>query len=153
MSKIDFSEILKKQVGSAPQPKAIPEGTYFGEIVGLPAMREVQTKEGNKPILTITVALNEAGDDVDEDSLAEAGGLLNGGGEPKRVKMDFWLTDDSLWRYDQFLASMGIENKSYEEAAEDLPGRAVTTFITLNEYEKNGVTRSINNVQRCHARE
>lgn len=153
MAKIDFSEILNKQIGTAPTPRPIPEGTYHGEIVGVPAMRAVNTKEGEKPVLTITVALNEAGDDVDEDSLAEAGGLLSANGEPKRVRTDFWLTEDSLWRYDQFLAGMGIEGKSYQDGAEELPGRAVTVFITLDEYTKNGVTRSINNVQRCVARE
>jgi len=153
MAKLDFSDILNKQVGSAPQPKPIPEGTYHGEIVGLPAQRVVSTKEGDKPILTITIALNEAGDDVDEEALAEGGGLLSAGGEAKRVRMDFWLTEDSLWRYDQFLASLGIEGKTYLEAAEELPGRSVTTFIKLNEYEKNGQTRSINNVDRCFARE
>lgn len=150
---VDFSDILNKQVGSAPAPRPIPEGTYHGEIVGLPAQRVVTTKEGDKPVLSLTLALMEAGDDVDEEALAEAGGLLSNSGEPKRIRQDFWLTEDSLWRYDQFLAGLGIEGKSYLEAAEELPGRAVTVFVTLDEYTKNGQTRQINNVQHCFARE
>ena len=77
---VDFSDILNKQVGSAPAPRPIPEGTYHGEIVGLPAQRVVTTKEGDKPVLTLTLALMEAGDDVDEEALAVLEGFVETGG-------------------------------------------------------------------------
>lgn len=153
MAKIDFSEILSKQVGSAPEPKAIPEGTYFGEIVGVPTLRAQQTKEGEKAIATVTIALNEPGDDVDTDSLSEAGGLMLSNGEPKRVRKDFWLAEDSLYQLDRFLKSMGVEG-NYQEAFEQLPGREVIAYVTLDEYQtKSGDSRSVNNVSRLFAKE
>jgi len=153
MAKIDFTDIMNKQVGSAPAPKPLPEGTYHGEIVGVPTLRTVATKEGDKPIATITIALTETGDDVAEDDLAEAGGLVNNSGEPKRIRHDYWLTEDSLWRFDQLFESLGIQGASYAEAGEQLAGRAVTLYVKLDTYEGKGGTRTVNNVQRLIARE
>lgn len=153
MAKIDFTEIMTKQVGSAPAPKPVPEGTYHGEIVGVPTLRTVQTKEGEKPIATITIAMTEAGDDVAEDELSEAGGLLTANGEPKRIRHDYWLTEDSLWRYDQLFENLGISEGSYADAGEQLAGRAVTLFIKVDTYTGKNGERTVNNVQRLIARE
>lgn len=153
MAKLDFSEILNQQVGSAPKPQPIPEGTYYGEIVGVPAARIAKTKEGEKPLMAVRIALTEADSDVDADELAEAGGLLNASGDAKVVTKEFWIEESSRYQYDGFLEAMGLSG-SYTEAGEQLPGRAVTVFITKDEYQtKSGETRSSNKVSRLFARE
>ena len=79
--------------------------------------------------------------------------MLSNSGEPKRVRKDFWLTDDSRYQLDRFLESLGVTG-SYEEALPQTTGRAVTVFVTLDEYTtKGGDTRQINNIQRLFARE
>lgn len=153
MAKLDFSEILNQQVGSAPKPKPIPEGTYFGTIAGIPTNRIANTKEGEKPIVAFNLALTEPGDDVNQDDLAEAGGLLSPSGDAKRVRKDFWLTDDSRHQLDTFLENLGITG-SYVEAFQAVPGREVMVYITLDSFQsKSGEERQVNNVTRIFARE
>ena len=153
MAKVEFKEILSQQVGSAPTPQPIPEGTYYGQVDGLPTLRLAKTKEGDKPIVVFKFALTEAGDDVDEAALADVGGLLRGDGEPKRVVREFWVDESSRYRLDQFLEGFGFKDMSYEEAFQQMPGMDVQLFVTLEEYTtKTGEARSINNVQRAFAR-
>ena len=70
---INFSEILSKQVGSAPEPKPLPQGTYSGVITKRPDPVTIKTKEGEKGQLYFTIRLTEAQEDVDQDALLEAG--------------------------------------------------------------------------------
>lgn len=157
MSKIDYSAILGLQVGSAPEPKPLPAGTYHGTIAGLPVPRTVETKEGAKVVLTVPIQLSEPGEDVDQDELTEAGGLNGNDGQGKRVRQEFWLDDSSRYQFDRFLAGLGHNAESgvtYQEILEDLPGQAVTVLLSLDDYKaKSGEDRKINNVKRCYARE
>lgn len=56
MSKIDFTNILEIQVGTAKEPKPLPEGTYVGVIAAPPELTTRKTKEGDKPVLQVTVS-------------------------------------------------------------------------------------------------
>lgn len=155
MSNVDFTAILGKQVGTAPEPKPLPSGTYMGVVEGLPTSRIVNTKEGPKGVLTVTVGITEAMDDVDEGSLAEAGGLLRNDGNRKTIRADFWLDEGSLFRLDQFLAGFGWtadSGKTYQDALEELPGKEVTVALESREYQtKSGETRTATDVKRIHA--
>lgn len=155
MAKFDFSDILNRQHGSAPEPKPVPAGTYYGTIEGLPKPREINTKNGIRGILGVRVSLTEAGEDVDEAELAASGGLAMPNGKAKTVTADFWLDEDSLWAFEKFLDSMGFEKGtcSYTEANEQLPGRAVTVEVIVDEFEQNGVTRTNNKVKRIFAQD
>lgn len=153
----DFSSILNLQVGSAPEPKAIPEGTYYGVIAKLPEIRKVTTKEGDKPVCSVTFALNEPGEDVDTDALSEAGGLMRQDGEPKTVRRDFWLDEESRYQFDRFLAGFGFtadSGKSYLDVFAELPGMNVQCYIEQRTYEaKGGGSRTVNEVKTAFARE
>lgn len=154
MAKVDFSEILGLQVGSAPKPQPLPEGTYFAEIVGEPVLRTVQTKEGAKPTLAFKFAITEPGPDVDTEELEAAGGITSASGEPKIVTREFWLTDDSRYRLDEFVQTYGITEGTLKEAFEQMVGRQTTLFIALETYErKGGGEGRSNRVQRSFARE
>lgn len=152
MAKIDFNDILSQKVGSADRPKPLPEGTYFGIVASLPKARLVKTKEGEKPVITVTFGLQEAGEDVDADELAQAGGLLLNDGSPKKVSLDFWVDDESRYRLDDFIVSFGIEDKAYDEAFEELVDKEVQLFVKLDTYQSQGQDRTVNRVQRAFAK-
>lgn len=154
--KVDFSEILNKEVGSAPQPKPVPAGTYIGTIDGLPKIVERNTKNGTKGILQVVVGLSEAGEDVDETELTECGGLVLDGGGRKKVRAEFWLEEDSMWQLDNFLATFGWvagAGQSYQAALEELPGKEVKIGVIVDSFESNGVTKTNNKVKGIYSNE
>ena len=152
---VDFTAILGRQVGSAPEPKPLPSGTYRGTIKELPKSRIVKTKEGEKGILAFQIALNEAGDDVDSDLLAESGGLLRNDGEAKTVRAEFWLEEPSMYLLDRFMAGLGFgpeSGKAYQEAFEEVPGMSVEVLLETRSYQtKSGEQRTTTEVKRIHA--
>lgn len=149
MTKIDFTQLLDLQVGSAKEPKPLPEGTYVGVIAAPPELITRKTMEGEKPVLQVTVALQEALD-VDEDELSEAGGLLKSDGTPRTVRNDFWITEDARFIFEQFCASLGLTG-SYREAIQQVPGRQVVVVLYHRTYESVGVTRTLVEVRRIYA--
>lgn len=155
MAKRDFSAVLERQVGTGVRMDPLPEGTYQGQIDGIPEFKPVQTKNGPRTILRFVINLLEAGDDVDPEELANAGGLTNDGKKPRSVFNDFWLTDkDELpGALDDFLAGFGCNAGSYGEAFDQVAGAAVTVALTLREYtdDKTGKERRVNDVARCFA--
>lgn len=157
MADIDFTAILGKQVGSAPEPKPLPEGTYTGTISSVPVTRTVHNKKENRdsPVLTLTIDMGDALDDVDVEELTAAGGLRRNDGEPKKMKYDFFLDESSMYQYDRFLETFGYseaEAKTYEEANLELVGREVTMAVVQRTYkDRSGATRVANDIQRIFA--
>lgn len=149
--KVDYSEVLGKKVGSAPQPKPVPSGTYIGTIDGLPKIVERNTKNGVKGILQVVVALGEAGEDVDTTELEECGGLVLDGGGRKKVRAEFWLEEDSMWQLDNFLATFELGDISYEDAFNELPGKEVKVGVIVDSFEQNGITKTNNKVKGIFA--
>lgn len=151
MTQVDYSAILDKRVGSAPAPKPVPNGTYVGEIDGLPKVVERNTKAGPRGVLQVRVKLSEAGDDVDPTELEEMGGLTNANGRAKTVTSDFWLDEDSMWVLDNFLATFEFGDISYQDALEQLPGQQVKVGVIVDTFESNGQTRKNNKVRGIYA--
>lgn len=150
--KFDFSSILNQQIGSAQAPQPLPSGTYHGTIDGMPTTRVANTKEGSKGILAININLTEADSDVDETELALAGGLLRNDGKPKNVRAEFWLTEDALYIFDNFLSGFKLEGNR-QEALPELTGRDVTVALERRNYtDKNDVERTVTDVRRVFAR-
>lgn len=144
--KIDFASLLDIPVGSAPVPSPVPEGTYKGQIEGVPKLSERHTKAGTKGILTVMVSLQEAGDDVDEAELAECGGLTRDNGDPKRVGKDFWIDSESLYQLDQFIATFGFgPDISLKDALKELPNRSVTVYVVQDTFTAKGGGEVTNN--------
>ena len=139
MAKFDFTEILDQEVGSAPKPKPLPVGSYIGQIASLPKVRPVTLKDGSTAgILTITINLTEAGEDVDQTLLEEAGGIQRNG-KARSVRADFWQDTDAetgwSWKLDAFLEDFGHTSGAYSEAFKELVGRSVVV-LNPDEYGK-----------------
>lgn len=142
---MDFEALLSKQIGTETGSKPIPQGTYFGQIAKLPESKKRNTKEGEKAVTEIVVNLTEAGDDVDAEALAGAGGLSKSNGDPRTMTHVFWLTENAIFMLDNFLASFGFTG-TYADGLAQLPGQPVMLYVTQESYEKNGSTRTVNRI-------
>ncbi len=76
-----FTDILNRPAETIERPKPRPPGTYLSIVTGPHKQKEVN----DKPVISITFKTAQAMEDVDQASLAEAGGVGNS------VTQDFFL--------------------------------------------------------------
>lgn len=97
MSTSPFASILAgATLGSIEKPKPLPAGGYIAVVKNV----EFGESKGEKktPYARVNFELLQALDDVDQAELEAAGGI-NG----KKVRTDFYLTDASLFRFQDFI--------------------------------------------------
>lgn len=105
MSLGSFADLANVRVGDVERPKPLPVGHYVAQFAG--PMTEHKAKSGNLA-MRFPFVLVEAGEDVDADLLAEAGGLpTDDKGSPKKFTMDFWMSPDARFRFTDFGKAMG----------------------------------------------
>jgi hypothetical protein len=81
------------------KPKPLPAGTYFGTI----AKHELgESKEKKTPFVRLFCTVLSAGDEIDPSDL-EGVELAK-----KQLRKDFYLTEDSLYRFKDFAESVGV---------------------------------------------
>ena len=105
----NISSFIKKPAGQAKKPPALPAGNYQYVIKGF------ETGDNNKnktPYLRLAIGLLGYGEDIDQSEIDPGIDLSK-----RQMRKDFYLTDDSLWRLDEFIKTTGIdfEGKDYEE--------------------------------------
>lgn len=122
----DFSALLRKPAGEAKKPPVLPIGDYGGVV----RSQEVGDNNRNKtPYVRFGLVLTDWPQDLQiEDRPPDVD--LN----KRQLRKDYFLTDDSLWRLDDFIRSCGIEpnGRPYEEILPELIGQPVT--IQINHY-------------------
>lgn len=99
---VDFTSILDKPVDQIEKPKPRPIGTYLGTVVGMPKQvtRVVQGEE--VPILSFSVKLVQAQEDVDQEDLQAHGDLSTW----PPMQREFWLNSpEAEWALRQFLTN------------------------------------------------
>ena len=89
--KPNFASILDEAPTEIDRPKPIPTGTYLCRVQGTPTY-DKSSKKGT-PFVQFTLKPISAEDDVDEDDLAEMGGLDN-----KTLRLTFYLTEEASRR-------------------------------------------------------
>lgn len=97
-----FESILDTPAAAIERPKPLPAGTYDAIVKGL--YEEGQSSQKKTPFVRFTYAFQAAGDDVDEEELAEIGGLTD-----KTIKDTYYTTPDALFRLTDTLANMGLD--------------------------------------------
>ncbi|HOA52104.1 MAG TPA: hypothetical protein PKI05_07590, partial [Thermogutta sp.] len=90
-NKPNFASILDESPTEIDRPKPIPTGTYLCRVQGSPVY-DKSSKKGT-PFVQFTLKPISAEDDVDEEDLAEMGGLDN-----KTLRLTFYLTEDAVYR-------------------------------------------------------
>lgn len=117
-----FSDLLKKPAGEAKKPEAFPAGNYPGIVKSF----EVGDNNKNKtPYVRFNIGLTGVPDGDEFEALV--GTDLS----KRSFRRDYYLTDDALWRLDDFIRSCGIDPKgrAYEEILPDLVGVAVLVEV------------------------
>lgn len=121
----DFSQLLKKPAGEAKRPPALPAGTYPGIVSG---QEQGDSNRNKTPYVRFQVRLTGPADDVSQDELADID-LAK-----RQMRRDYYLTDDALWRLDEFIKSCGIptEGRTYEEVLPEVIGQ--TVLVSVEQY-------------------
>jgi hypothetical protein len=121
---VDFSSLLKKPAGLAVKPAALVAGDYPVKIKSF----EVGDQNKNKtPYVRYFLAITGWPDSVAEDDRVQKnpdGSTASIDLSKRQPRRDFFLTDDAMWRLDEFLRSCGVEPKgrSYEEVIPEVVG-------------------------------
>lgn len=98
------------------KPKPLPEGTYELQILGFKFDESGQKKT---PFVEFTCGVM-ANVSADADELEKAGGTNKANGNPKELRLTFYITDDSKWRLAQFLKEhLGIGEMPMLEAIKE----------------------------------
>lgn len=120
----NFSSVLDMQASEIEPPKNLPVGSYVCLVDGRHETGESSQKK--TPYVRFTLRPTEAMDDVDEEALAEAGGI-NG----QTIRADFYLTENSAYRLKEFLEHCGIdmEGRTLRQALDDAPGSTVIATV------------------------
>lgn len=127
-----FESILDTPATEVERPKPLPAGTYDAIVKGLYEQGESSQKK--TPFVRFTLAMQAAGEDVDEDELKEI--LTDKDGNPtpltgKTIKATYYTTPDALFRLTDFLEHCGIdlEGKKIRQAMDETPNASVTVVI------------------------
>lgn len=129
----DFKTLLQKPAGEAKKPPALPAGDYPGIIKAW----ELGDNNKNKtPYVRFTVGLVAAPADVE---MPEGVDLAK-----RQMRRDYYLTDDALWRLDEFLRSLNLggDGRSYEET---LPEAQNASVLASVKQELNQTTNDVFN--------
>lgn len=118
----DFSALLKKPAGEAKRPPVLPVGDYQGVI------RSHEVGDSNRnhtPYVRFGIVLTEWPESIDPADRPDI--ELN----KRQMRRDFFLTEDSLWRLDEFIRSCGVDpaGRMYEEVLPELVGQPVTAQV------------------------
>ena len=101
MATPNFASILDEAPTEVAAPQPMPQGTYVCIVQGV--TYDKTTKKGTDYAeFTLRPVAAEA--DVDEDELAETGGL-----EGKTLRATFYLTEDAIYRLDEFHTHCGLD--------------------------------------------
>lgn len=125
----NFADLANVKVGDVEAPKPIPNGHYKAIFTG--PYKPHKAKSGNQA-MRFPFKLVEAGDDVDAEELAAAGGLPQ-----KEFTHDFWMSPDARYRFTDFGKAMGHSDQlNLLELAEAL-GTSGDPFMIEARQEQN----------------
>lgn len=105
MNAPNFASILDESPTEITRPKPLPIGTYLTRVIGAPRYDKSSKKQ--TPFVEFTLKFLSAEDDVDEDDLVEA--LGDGDIGDRALPVTFYLTEDAVYRLDEFHTHCGID--------------------------------------------
>lgn len=144
---VDFSQLLKRPAGTHKRPPALPAGNYPAII------SNYETGDRNKnrtPYVQFNVKLTDWPDTVPEDERTapgEDGAVAPIDLSKRSYRKQFYLTDDAIWRLDDFLVSMGMPNDgsvTYQDFLPPLPGTPVLAEIIQNMTDGGDIVNNLN---------
>lgn len=102
MNQPNFATLLDEAPTEVVRPPARPAGTYITVVQGQPRYDKSSKKQ--TPFIEFTLKPIAAGEDVDAEELEAVGGL-----DGWTIKAVYYLTEDSIFRLDEFHEHCGID--------------------------------------------
>ncbi len=99
----NFSSLLDEAPTEIIRPEPLPVGTYTA-VVKMPRYDKSSKKQ--TPFVEFPLQIIESHEDVDDDALHKA--LGDGKLSDKEMRVTFYLTDDAIYRLDEFHEHCGI---------------------------------------------
>lgn len=121
----NFGALLEAAPSEVNRPKPLPVGGYLCIVQGLPKY-DKSSKKGTE-YTEFTLKPIEALEDVDKEALEEMGGLGD-----KTLRVTFYLTEDAIYRLDEFHEHLGIEldpKVTRRQRNEEAPGKEVIAYV------------------------
>lgn len=128
MNAPNFSSILDQPVNEIDKPKPLPTGSYIGIVDGIPVFGKSKQKQTD--FVEFSIKPMSTKEDVDQIALADA--LKGKALAEKKLRLTFYLTEDSVYRLDTFMFEHldGIElGTSRKQAISMVPGKQVGVVI------------------------
>lgn len=124
---MDFNAMLDGDVGTAAQPSRLPPGTYTWEIE---SRRFDKSARKKTDFVEFTLKCIGHDEDVQTEDLPDN---WNG----KKMKEEFYITEDALFRLDDFLKMAGVpEGTGRRQGIEDAVGRYIKGQVTHRPYTR-----------------
>lgn len=113
---MNFSELGQVKANTVERPKPLPAGHYLAQFAG-PMTEHKAAKSGNLA-MRFQFKVVGAGEDVDAEELAAAGGIPT----DKTYNLDFWMSPDARYRFTDFACkAQGLsDDLNLLELAEEL---------------------------------
>jgi hypothetical protein len=121
---INFAALLDKKVSDVKKPEPLPTGAYDMCITGY----STGTSSKNEtPYVEISLKPISAREDVDQEALANIDNLND-----ITLKTQFYLTEKSMWRLQDFLGKAGFDvegDQTFSEMLAECAGHNVVAVI------------------------
>lgn len=121
----NFMHLLDKKVSETERPKPLPVGTYDTVITGYTTGTSQQKQT---PYVEFALKVLSPRDDVDPEEWAQVKNPTEA-----KLKTQFYLTEDSMWRLQDFLAKAGFDTSSdmsYAEMLAECAGRNIIGIVS-----------------------
>jgi len=122
MSELSVDEILSMSTEDIKAQPPVPRG-YYRATIG--QVTSSKSREKKTPFVQYKLTLNEAGDDVDVDELAEIGDWTG-----RSINSDqFWITPAAAHRLARFLKAAGSNHGSLRADIEGAMGLDILVYV------------------------
>lgn len=130
MTTANFSAILSQKVEETERPKPLPAGNYVSTIVKHEFGESSQKKT---PYVRFWIRPNSPMDDVDQELLAQVKNWNS-----KEFRLDFYLTEDAMFRLREFLEKTLQLNTSGMAYSDLIPSTTGMMLIATFGHDING---------------
>lgn len=114
---VNFADALNTKTGSIERPPLIPVGTYTAIVSKVPSMETIS--DGKWDVLDFQLRLQQPQDDVDQEALAEYGGL--GPQSVLRHRFMFPKDDEAAFKRTLFNLKRFLQDHLKIEGDDDTP--------------------------------
>jgi len=121
---VDFTKLLDKSADDIERPATLPQGSYLCTIT---SYKGVESGNKHTPGVEIEMQIVAPGEDVNAEDVAQVKNL-----QERKLKTQFWLTEDSMFRLKDFLEKAGFETagRTFSEMLAEIAGHNVIAIVT-----------------------